>query len=69
MKLARESFNSKIKNDFSSAVSTRHHFFLNRVVLDWNKLPENVNSFKVALDRFNCNGCNSTTSFNNGDGL
>ena len=57
MRLVRESFPSKKKNDFASSVSIRHDFFLNRVVPDWIKLPESViksktvAGFKAALDR------------------
>jgi len=67
MKLKRESFQSKLRNDFSAAVSARHVFFSNRLVERWNKLPKNVvksksvASFKIALDKFNGIGCYSAT--------
>ena len=65
LRLSRESFPSKRRNDFASAVSIGHGFFLNRVIPDWNKLPEDVIQsktvvgFKTALDRI---GCYSSTS-------
>ena len=68
LRLNRESFPSKRRNDFASAVSMRHGFFLNRVIPDWNRLPEDViqsktvAGFKAALDRFNGIGCYSSTS-------
>ena len=57
LRLRRESFKSRLRNDFSQSVTVRHNFFLNRVVPTWNSLPDDVvtssslNSFKNALDR------------------
>ena len=57
--LQRESFSSKRKNDFCSAVNLRHNFYSNRVVPNWNRLSHHVtsapsiNSFKARLDKRN----------------
>ena len=57
--LQSESFCAKRKNDLCRAVNVRHNFFINRVVPDWNKLPNHVktapstNSFKARLDERN----------------
>ena len=57
--IQRESFSSKRRNDFCRAVNVRHNFFINRMVLDWNKLPHQVtsspstNSFNAKLDKRN----------------
>ena len=57
--LQRESFSAKRKNDYCRAVNIRHNFFINRVVPDWNKLTNHVNtapstnSFKARLNERN----------------
>ena len=57
--LRRESFSAQRSNDFCRAVNLRHNFYSNRVVPDWNKLPQSVisapsiNSFKARLDMKN----------------
>jgi len=49
--------NKKLKKVFVRSRS-RQHFFINRVINDWNSLPYNVvnalsvDSFKIGLDRF-----------------
>ena len=56
LRVERQSFNSRIQNDFCHFVETRHNFFLNRVAPSWNSLPEEVvgsktvNTFKNLLD-------------------
>ena len=67
LRLRRESFKSRLRNDFSQSVTVRHNFFLNRVVPTWNSLPDDVvtssslNSFKSALDRYYQEyGCHSS---------
>jgi hypothetical protein len=51
-----QSFTSREINDFHSSVSSRMHFFTNRVATMWNKLPgevvnaKNLNCFKAQLD-------------------
>ena len=58
LRLRRESFKSRLRNDFSQFVTVRHNFYLNRVVPTCNSLPDDVvtssslNSFKTALDRY-----------------
>ena len=58
MKLFRQTFKSKKRNDFAHFTSVRDHFFSNRIVGVWNELPESVirapslNSFKARLDDF-----------------
>ena len=42
LKLQRQVFSSKTKNDFGSAVDSRHNFFSNKVVPFWNDLPDKV---------------------------
>ena len=72
LRVLRESFPSKRKNNFGSAVSVRHGFFLNSFVPDWNGLPETViqsktvNGFKAAFDRLNGIGCHNSTSSQDG---
>ncbi|RNA43795.1 RNA-directed DNA polymerase from mobile element jockey-like [Brachionus plicatilis] len=59
IRIQKESFPAKIRNDFAAAVSARYVFFSNGVVPHWNKLPENLvkskstTNFKMALDKFN----------------
>ena len=51
LRLHRESFKSRLRNDFSQFVS-------NKIVPTWNSLPDDVetsstlNTFKSALDRY-----------------
>ena len=58
MRLVRQTFKSKTRNDFAYFTTVRDHFFSNRVVGEWNDLPNNVigapslNSFKARLDEF-----------------
>ncbi len=58
LRLKREVFTSKNRNDFAAQVTIRHNFFSNRVVPIWNALPDSVvsahtlNSFKAGLDVF-----------------
>lgn len=60
------SFPAKI-NDFASATTASHAFFLNRFVAYWNRLPDSVvksksiEVFEDVLDKYNGNGCYSTT--------
>jgi hypothetical protein len=64
LNMRRESFSSKIRNSFCSWATIRDNFFVNRVVQNWNSLPNSIvtspslNSFKSALDgqfkRFGC---------------
>jgi hypothetical protein len=57
-RMARESFPSRLRNDFCRHVSVRHEFFLNRVVGDWNRLSNNQisaptsNVFKSRISEF-----------------
>ena len=57
----RESFKSRMRNDFAFFVAERHNFFVNRVDPSWNVLPPNVinssslNGFKAVLDNFTKN--------------
>ena len=59
VKSRRDTFKSKIRNDFAKQVSTWHSYFINRVTPTWNALPEKIaqaptlNMFKIGLgDRF-----------------
>ena len=58
VKLRREVFSARSKNDFAAQVSVRHNFFSNRVTPVWNALPDSVvlapglNCFKNRLDEF-----------------
>ena len=58
LRLRRESFKSRLRNDFFQSVTVRHIFFLNRVVPTWKILPDDVatsstlNSFKIFLDKY-----------------
>ena len=63
VKIRRDTFKSKIRNDFAKQVSTRHNYFFNRITPIWNALPEKIvqaptlNMFKKGLDdRFKSNG-------------
>ena len=62
VKIRKDRFKSKIRNDFAKQVSTRHNYFFNRITPTWNALPENIvqaptlNMFKKGLnDRFKSN--------------
>ena len=64
LKLERESFPSRLRNDYGHFVTVRHEFFLNRVCGSWNrlsnselftqsnidKIPLSLNSFKARID-------------------
>ena len=56
VRLVRESFPARARNDFGHYVSVRHDFFLNRVSERWNGLSNSqvhapsVNSFKAQID-------------------
>lgn len=58
MKLVRETFAARSRNDFAHFTTVRDNFFSNRVVEIWNELPDSVikapslNSFKAKLDNF-----------------
>ena len=58
LRLRRDSFKSRLRNDFYQSVTVRHNFFMNRVVPTLNSLPYDVvtssslNSCKSALDRY-----------------
>ncbi len=39
-KMRRQVFAARLRNDRCAAVDARHNFLTNRVVSDWNKLPE-----------------------------
>ena len=58
LRLRRESFKSRLRNDFSQSVSMRHNFFSNSVLPTWNSLSDDVvtsstlNTFKSDLDRY-----------------
>ena len=57
-KIIRETFSSRLKNDYSYFVNVRHNFFTNRVAPIWNALPcevvsaNTLNTFKNSLDNF-----------------
>ena len=42
VKIRRETFKSKIRNDFANQVFTRHNYFFNRTIPSWNALPEKI---------------------------
>ena len=56
-RIRRESFKSKIRNNFANSVTARHNFFLNKTASIWNELPEivvslsSLNSFKSSLEK------------------
>ena len=56
LRLIRETFPSRSRNDFGHSVTLRHEFFTNRVVGSWNSLPNfvvsapSLNSFKARID-------------------
>ena len=58
LRINRETFNSKLRNDHAAAVSARHCFFRNRVTPHWNALSKSLvfsptlEKFKVEYDRF-----------------
>ena len=58
LRMERQSFGARLRNDFSHFVGIRHQFFTNRVVPSWNSLPREVvgaktlNSFKGLLDTY-----------------
>ena len=55
-RLMRESFPTRLQNDYGHFVTIRHEFFLNRVVGHWNNLVSSqisalsLNSFKARID-------------------
>ena len=56
VKIRRNTFKSKARNDFVKQVFTRHEYFFNRITPTWNALPirivqaTNLNMFKKGLD-------------------
>ena len=56
LRLERDIFKSKAKNDFGHFVTVRHEFFLNRTSENWNRLSNSqilspsLNSFKASID-------------------
>ena len=63
VKIKRDTFKSRIRNDFARQVSARHNYFINRITPAWNALPKKIvqsptlNIFKKGLDdRFKSNG-------------
>ena len=42
VKIKRDAFKSKTRNDFARQVSIRQNYFFNRIKPTWNALPENV---------------------------
>ena len=58
LRLVRQTFGSKTRNDLAHFTTVRDQFFPNRVVGAWNELPESIiratstNSFKSKLDDF-----------------
>ena len=42
VKIRRETFKSKVRNDFAKQVSTRHNYFSNRITPTWNALPKRI---------------------------
>lgn len=57
LRIDRETFKSKLRNDYAAAVSTRHNFFRNRVIPHWNALSKStvlassLEKFKVDYDQ------------------
>jgi hypothetical protein len=57
-KMRRQVFPARLRNDRCAAVDARHNFLTNRVVPDWNKLPEeavgarSLNIFKARYDEW-----------------
>jgi hypothetical protein len=57
MRLRKQEFKAKTRNDNFAAVNNRLHFLTNRVARVWNELPneavnaKSVNSFKAAIDK------------------
>ena len=63
VKIKRDTFKSRIRNDFARQVSARHNYLINRITSAWNALPKKIvqsptlNIFKKGLDdRFKSNG-------------
>ena len=56
VKIRRNTFKSKVRNDFVKQVFTRHEYFFNTITPTWNALPirivqaTNLNMFKKGLD-------------------
>jgi hypothetical protein len=54
----RETKRSQLRREIVSSCQQRHHFFINRIANDWNKLPDeivesgSVEVFKCKLDKF-----------------
>ena len=51
LRINRETFNSKLRNDHAAAVSARHCFFRNRVTPLWNTLSHSL-VFSTTLEKF-----------------
>ncbi len=56
--MRRQVFPARLRNGRCAAVDARHNFLTNRVVPDWNKLPEeavgarSLNIFKARYDEW-----------------
>ena len=42
VKIKRDTFKSKIRNDFGRQVSVRHNYFFNKKTPTWNALPKKI---------------------------